>query len=217
MKRIAAITLAIILTVLLGGFVFIYSGVYNVAAKDAHWPITAWMIEKIRDRSIAAHAASIAVPATLNDEAMIVDGADHFATHCAVCHGGPGIERDDIAEGMYPQPPDLDHVSQHFTAAELFWILKNGIKMTGMPSWADHSDDELWNIVAFLEKLPGMPPDEYKRLIAAARAQPGHHHTEGMDMDNMGHDDHAPRESGDRDHEHGGESAPATQPPPHGH
>lgn len=197
MKRIAAAVIGLVLTGFLGGAAFIYSGLYNIAAKDAHWPVTLWVIEKARDRSVEVHAAGIRVPASLDDEAKIAGGAGHFATHCAVCHGAPGVAKDDIAGGMYPQPPDLDHASRHFTPAELFWIVKNGIKLTGMPSWADHGDDELWDIVAFLEKLPAMPPDEYGRLVAAAETGPGYRHAmTGPSRDGMrsmgGHDPDAP-------------------------
>jgi hypothetical protein len=58
----------------------------------------------------------------------------------------------------------------------LFWIVKHGIKMTGMPSWGNHSDDELWTTVAFLEKLPGMTEQDYAKLAAASRAQGEHRH-----------------------------------------
>lgn len=76
---------------------------------------------------------------------------------------------------MYPKPPPLTGASKRFTPGELFWILKYGIKMTGMPAWGDHSDDDLWNAAAFLEKLPDMTPDDYQRLKAVAEAAGGHH------------------------------------------
>ena len=96
--------------------------------------------------------------------------------YCAVCHGAPGVERGDLAEGLYPRPPNLAQTAHSYTPAELFWILKHGIKMTGMPSWADHSDDELWATVAFLRELVEMSPQDYAKLIAASRAQGGHRH-----------------------------------------
>jgi len=82
-----------------------------------------------------------------------------------MCHGAPGVPKDDIADGMYPSPPDLAVASQQYTDAQLFWILRHGIKMTGMPSWPDHSDDDLWAIVTFLKKLPGMSESDYAKLI----------------------------------------------------
>ena len=102
-------------------------------------------------------------------------GTEHFADHCAICHGAPGVPKGEIARGLYPQPPDLAVTSKRYTGSELFWIIKHGIKMTGMPAWTDHSDDELWATVAFIEKLPGMTEKDYAKLLAASRAQDAHH------------------------------------------
>lgn len=162
-----------------GVFAFIYSGAFDVAATEPHWPVTRWIMQTARDRSIAAHAAGIEIPAGLEDTAKLVIGTEHFAAHCAVCHGAPGVPRGDIGQGLYPSPPDLAHVATYYSEAELFWILKHGIKMTGMPSWADHSDEELWATVAFLRKLPGMTQEEYARLVVASMGHSGHHHGGG--------------------------------------
>jgi mono/diheme cytochrome c family protein len=105
------------------------------------------------------------VPPGLDEPAKIQMGVDHFAMHCAVCHGAPGVPKGDIAQGMYPQPPDLAVAAQQYSDGELFWILKHGIKMTGMPAWADHSDPELWATVAFVKKLPGMSEAAYAQLV----------------------------------------------------
>lgn len=188
MKQVAVTVVVLIAIGFLGAVVFIYSGIYDVSAAAAYWPITRWAIETTRTRSIEAHAAGITAPHSLDGETHIVIGVEHYADHCAVCHGAPGVAKGDIADGMYPPPPELTHIGEQFTPAELFWILKHGIKMTGMPSWADHGDDELWDIVAFLEKLPAVSPDQYKRLVAAATGLPGHHHMKGMS--DMGNDDH---------------------------
>jgi mono/diheme cytochrome c family protein len=138
--------------------------------------VTAWLLNQARDRSIRAHASGIAVPAGLDDPAQILAGVTHYAEHCAVCHGAPGVERGDLAEGLYPRPPNLADAAGIYTAGELFWIVKHGIRMTGMPAWGDHSDEELWATVAFIEKLPAMTNQDYAKLIAASRAQGGHQH-----------------------------------------
>ena len=161
---------------ILGGVGFIYSGAYDIGSDVPHWGLTHQVFETVRVRSIKARAAGITAPAELEDEVKILSGTEHFAAHCAVCHGAPGVPRGDIAEGLYPQPPDLAVTSKRYTAAELFWIVKHGIKMTGMPAWGDHTDDELWATVAFVEKLPGMSDQDYAKLIAASRLQSGHHH-----------------------------------------
>src|ERR1700682_4154145 len=99
-----AITLAM---VLIGGAVFVYSGFYDIGATAPHWRITHWVMETVRVRSIKAHAAGIAAPPRLDDPGKMLMGTEHFAAHCAVCHGAPGVPKGDIAQALYPQPPDL--------------------------------------------------------------------------------------------------------------
>jgi mono/diheme cytochrome c family protein len=74
---------------------------------------------------------------------------------------------------MYPQPPVLTDSAKEWSAGELFWIIRNGIKMSGMPAWPGRSDDDLWNIVAFLQKLPGMSEQDYGTLVKEAIANGG--------------------------------------------
>jgi mono/diheme cytochrome c family protein len=175
--RTAVATLATaILVVAFCGMALIYSGMYYIGADQPHWAVTTWFFEQVRTRSIRFHARDIAVPAGLDSQTVILAGVTHFAEHCAVCHGAPGVERGDISEGLSPRPPNLADAARFYTPAELFWILKHGIRMTGMPAWGDHSDDELWATVAVVEKLPGMTEQEYAKLVAASQAQGGHHH-----------------------------------------
>jgi mono/diheme cytochrome c family protein len=166
----------VIVFFIIGGLAFIYSGLFEVAASQPHWWITRWILETARTRSIKVDAADIRVPLGLDDPTQVLLGTEHFAVHCAICHGAPGVPKGEISEGLNPQPPDLAHSSEHYTPSELFWIVKHGIKMTGMPAWADHSDDELWATVAFVRKLPGMTEQDYAKLITASRAKGGHHH-----------------------------------------
>jgi len=211
MKTIVLTIVAVLLVAAATGAAAIYSGAYNVAATDPHWSLTYRIMEAARVRSIKAHAAGAVVPAGFDDQAKVVAAVGHFAAHCAVCHGSPGGERGDLAAGMYPRPPDLTDVSGRYTPAELFWILKNGIKMSGMPSMADDGDDLLWATVGFLEKLPGMTPDDYNDLWMASQAAGGQHHQmpmgqhpmtsmDGMDMKSM--DMHAAR-GAEEDSQHG--------------
>ena len=172
--RTVLATLAVtFILVVAASFAFIYSGLFNVAATDQHWPVTHWVLETARTRSIKTHAAGIQVPPGLDDEKKLIMGTEHFAAHCAVCHGAPGVRKGDIAHGLYPAPPDLRHSSIHLSDAELFWVIKNGIKMTGMPAWANHSDEEIWATVAFIKKLPTMSEEEYAKLIMAAMGHGG--------------------------------------------
>jgi mono/diheme cytochrome c family protein len=176
-RAILAILVAA-LVVLLSGFVMIYAGLYDVAATEPHSRVTSWLLETARTRSIKAHAAGIQAPPGLDDPAKVIIGVEHYAAHCAVCHGAPGVPNGDIAHGLYPQPPNLSEAAKRYSPGELFWILKNGIKMSGMPAWSDHSDAELWSTVAFLKRLPGMSEQDYAKLVVASMAHGGHHHTD---------------------------------------
>jgi mono/diheme cytochrome c family protein len=180
MRALLAIAIVLLLA-LIGSIGLVYFGSYNVAASDPHWNLTQQILDAVKTRSIKAHASGITVPADLDKPDRLVIGVEHFAAHCAVCHGGPGVPKGDIGKGLYPAPPDLAAAAHRYTAPELFWIIKNGIKMTGMPSWADHSDDEIWATVAFLQKLGGgMTEQQYGELIRASMTHTlpagGHHH-----------------------------------------
>ena len=120
-------------------------------------------------------------------EADLQNGAQLYREHCAVCHGLSDESKTAVAKGMYPKPPTLIAARLKWTPSELFWIVKHGIKMSGMPSWADHSDDDLWNTVAFLEQLPGMSQADYERLVEESKAG-GHamHGNMPMRMDGAG-------------------------------
>ena len=174
MRCVIATIAAVILLVVIAGAIFVFSGEYYIGADRSHSSATSWVIAHLRDRSIEMHGSGIAVPAGLDSPDKIAAGASHFDEHCAVCHGAPGSGRGGFAKGLDPRPPDLRKVISSYTPSELFWILKHGIKMTAMPSWADHSDDELWAIVAFLEKLPGMSDDDYTKLVATGRDKAQH-------------------------------------------
>jgi mono/diheme cytochrome c family protein len=183
MRTIIASLLIAALLVVLGAGAVIYAGMYDVAATSPHWRMTSWLFEVARIRSIKAQAAGIAAPPGLDDPAKVIIGVEHYAAHCAVCHGAPGVPKGDIARGLYPPPPDLAKTAPLYSPAELFWIVKHGIKMTGMPAWSDHSDEEIWATVGFLEKLPGMSEEDYARLVMASMAHGGHHHAGTDDND----------------------------------
>lgn len=171
---------ATVVTVLLA--VFLYSGLYNIGADAPHTRIVYAMIDNLRDRSIAVRARNISVPADLNSPTRIATGAGLYAEMCSGCHLAPGMEKTEISQGLYPQAPELAGAPRH-TPEQKFWMIKHGVKMTAMPAWGrTHNDDLIWDMVAFVDKLPTMSPAQYKATVASAPAD----HDEMMrDMPNM--------------------------------
>jgi cytochrome c553 len=147
-----------------GAVLFAWSGVYNVAASEGHWAVTRWFLEFAMRRSVATHALGVEEPPPLS-EAMFRRGLGHFAGACAPCHGAPGEPRNVVVQQMLPEPPDLPGLVPNWSDQQLFWIVKYGLKYTGMPAWpAQQRDDEVWAMAAFLRRLPDLTPQEYARL-----------------------------------------------------
>ncbi len=169
MRYLAAIgALAIIVAV--AGAVYFFGGYYNVAATEKDPAIVEWALVKVRMASIARHAG-VTPAVTLDDPTVVQAGARAFAARgCANCHGAPGVEWAKFSEGIQPGPPDLKEVAPHREPGQLFWVIKNGINMTGMPGFAHiHVDDkEIWSIVAFIKKLPEISDADYKAWTAPA-------------------------------------------------
>ena len=160
---------AVALLVLIGAAaVGIYAGLYNIAADVPHTQPVYWLLETMRDRSIAARAREVVVPADLNDPTRISKGAGQYADMCSGCHLAPGIKRTEISQGLYPRAPELRRTTT-LTPEEQFWVVKHGIKMTGMPAWGvTHDDDLLWDVVAFVRKLPELTKEQYETLVENA-------------------------------------------------
>lgn len=155
-----------------GAGVFIWSGAYNIAADNPHWPLTERLMSTLRDRSIAAQASDVVVPA-LDDDSLIRTGAGNYDAMCVGCHLKPGVERSEVSAGLYPPPPNLTR-RRTDDPARAFWVIKHGIKMSGMPAWGKSMEDEhIWGMVAFLRQLSDLSPELYRQLVAASG---GHSH-----------------------------------------
>jgi hypothetical protein len=97
----------------------------------------------------------------LADPALIALGAEHYAGMCTGCHLAPGVGDNEMRQGLYPQPPNLSQPRDR-RPAQSFWIIKHGIKMSGMPAWGvTHDDEAIWGLVAFLQQLPTMDAAVY--------------------------------------------------------
>ena len=188
MKTVLTLLIALAVVAVLGTAV-LYSGSYNIAADEPHWGFTSGVIETMRDRSIARQARGVAASASLNDENSAASGAGEYAEMCTGCHLAPGMKDTELRKGLYPMPPNLTEHGAHRTPAEQFWIIKHGLKMTGMPAWGlTHDDERIWSMVAFLQKLPGMTPVQYQQLVKSCGGGHSHDGTEGDEMP-AGHED----------------------------
>ena len=186
---ILVIVVGVVVALIGGGWLFVHSGAFDIAADTPHSQPVYWLMQKVREYSIAARATD-PVPGDLTDEKLIASGAGQYAEMCASCHLAPGMKRTEISRGLYPRAPELRRGSA-LTPAEEFWVMKHGIKMTGMPAWgATHDDEILWDVVAFLRKFPELTAEQYQTLVKTA---PKTHDMEHMDMGKSpesGHESH---------------------------
>jgi mono/diheme cytochrome c family protein len=174
MKFLMTCLIAVVIVAMVTA-IFVYSGAFDIAADVPHSELTARLIEAVRDRSIAVRIKDIQAPA-LDDPHLIAEGAEHYAAMCADCHLAPGVDKTDIRDGLYPAPPNLTrHIAA--SAAEMFWVVKHGIKMSAMPAWGrTHDDHNIWGIVAFLQKLPEITPEQYQALVKPPDKSDHHDH-----------------------------------------
>jgi cytochrome c553 len=163
-RRDAMVVGATLLALAAGGFLFAWSGIYNIAASKGHWAIVEWMLRFGMSNSVELRAAMIKAP-DLRSDGLVTVGGNHYRSGCAYCHGAPGVKASPVSQSSLPPPPDLSNVSNRWNDSELFWIVKNGIKYTGMPAWTSQNrDDEVWAVVAFLKAMKTMSPDAYRAL-----------------------------------------------------
>ena len=158
--------IAALLTVLAaGGLLVAASGIVPLKASSGHWSITAWFLHFAMRRSVATHTLGLQAPA-LDAPRLVLQGAGHYETGCRPCHGSPDLPHPRIAQHMTPHPPYLPPRVSSWEPAELFYIVKHGVKFTGMPAWpTQQRDDEVWAMVAFLRTLPDLQAEDYRRLV----------------------------------------------------
>lgn len=155
----------------LAGVAVVFGGLYDTSAKTPHSKTVAWAIHQTMIHSVKRRASDLGpLPAT----ASFWSGAREYQAHCMACHGGPGVDRASWAKGMLPTPPFLVDASSHWSRRELYNIVYDGVKMTGMPAWGEiESDRQISDIVAFLEITPKMTPAQFRDAMIKAKAD--HH------------------------------------------
>jgi mono/diheme cytochrome c family protein len=162
--RILATVIATIVVLALAGLGILFSGIYNVAATEPHSEFGAWVLSTAMRRSVEYHASGLPADARLAQQ-DINQGFAEFNETCVQCHRVPGRDRGKIGKGLRPRAPNLKYASERWTDAQLFWIIKFGVKMTGMPAFGEILDDSrILNIVAFVKALHGMTAEQYREL-----------------------------------------------------
>lgn len=156
------------LVVLAGATGFIYSGLYDASATDQHTAPVYWLLKTLMRRAVHHHARDIQAPA-LDDAELIARGRSLFTAQCARCHGAPGVAREAFARGLTPAPANLANTAIEWSAGDLFWTIKHGLKMTGMPAWEFRlQDDAIWSIVAYVKTMPYESPRAYRDELQAS-------------------------------------------------
>ena len=156
----ATLLLAAATGVLVGG-ALLWAGWYHIGSTRQHLQLVHTVLEEGMRKSVQHHARDVAVP-VLGAPAQLARGAVIYRDHCAQCHGGPGFAQADYGKSMQPVPGPLVAATRRWQPRELYWITRNGIKMSGMPAWEYHlSEEELWAVVAFMQTMPTLTPAAY--------------------------------------------------------
>lgn len=175
LRQAVAVSSVTLLALFLGVALTVVVGLYSVAASAGHFGIVEAFLELALARSVSLHARAEPPSGLAHDRDRITLGAAHFDGACSSCHGAPGRRVNPLHKAMLPPPPHLSasDVLDQWQVRELFWILKHGIKYTGMPAWPNlERDDEVWTLVAFLQNVQVMEPAEYRRLRLGNAAEP---------------------------------------------
>jgi len=186
-----------------GALVTAYSGCVDVAATSSPSGLTRWFLATTRQHSVASRASDLEVP-KLDSAKRVAEGAEHYNEMCVGCHGAPGVSRSEVGQGLEPRAPSLSEGPLDDGAAkQTFWIVKHGIKMTGMPAFgATHDDDRIWDIVAFVRKLHGMSAAEYAKETANAEDEGVHEHGPEAHDHGAASDDDDHSDAGHAAHQH---------------
>jgi mono/diheme cytochrome c family protein len=168
---------------LIGVFGFIQSGMFNIAATERDGPLLSWLLHTTMENSVEKRAGKIVVP-DLSGRELILTGASDYVGMCAQCHGEPGKESGSLTQGLNPTPPNLKALAEDGSAAEKFWIITNGIRMTGMPAFGKtHGPEEIWPVVAFIQSAKDMDTTNYNKLVEESKAYGHHTNDEGQEQE----------------------------------
>ena len=141
-------------------------GLYDTASTKPHYRLVSWAAHATFIHSTQMRAQEIRSPSHFTPQ-QVSSGFQQYEADCMMCHGGPGVSRARWVRGLTPTPPYLLNAAYHWTPAQLDYILEHGVKMSAMPSWGEtRTHAQIWSIVAFLEALPNISPEAFKRMQA---------------------------------------------------
>jgi mono/diheme cytochrome c family protein len=163
-RTLVLLVVGVLLVGIMTGAYFVMSG---VNARGRTGAVEAFAAHTVRNVSLSMHTRGLTNPVASSPD-VIEEGMEHFADHCAVCHGNDGGGDTEANRGLYPNAPDMRlAATQNLTDAELFYIVENGVRMTGMPGWGNgtkEGETSSWHLVHFIRHLPRLTDDEMAKM-----------------------------------------------------
>jgi mono/diheme cytochrome c family protein len=175
LKRWAVfVFLAVLMTVVLFTMVGLVAVRGGVSARSEPSVLEAAMARRVRHLTIPSSAREVSNPVPMRDD-VLADARAHFADHCASCHGNDGKGNTEMGRALYPRSSDLTAAAtQQLSDGELFYVIENGIRFTGMPGWgAAGRPEESWKLVHFIRHLPRLTDDERGEMERMNPRSPG--------------------------------------------
>lgn len=152
--------------VILAALVFYLLGIYDISATKPHSKVVKAVFHSIAERSIQRNSKKETNPYDVNDPAVYAKGFVEYDNMCVQCHGAPGVGPSPTGKGLYPEPPLFPEEELYeYSLKDIFWVTKNGVKMTGMPAYGPtHDDEAIWAIAIFLDRSRELTEEQYREL-----------------------------------------------------
>ncbi len=168
MTRTTKVGLLVFAIIILGGvFALVIMLGRGFSARDEPSAVEAFIARRLRHLAVPRAARTMENPVPLTED-VLVEARAHFADHCALCHGNDGSGQTQIGQNLYPKAPDMaSSTTQSLSDGELFYIIKNGVRLTGMPAWGEDTPDhdrESWKLVHFIRHLPAITSEEIEEM-----------------------------------------------------
>jgi mono/diheme cytochrome c family protein len=137
----------------------------GISARTKPTAVEELLSRSVRHLAIPVSARNRRNPVPLT-AAVLKEGRDHFADHCSMCHANDGSGDTEMGPNLYPRVTDLRSPrTQNLSDGELFYIIRHGVRLTGMPAWGGvHDDEDNWKLVHFIRHLPKITPAELEEM-----------------------------------------------------